>query len=227
MLDANVLYPARLRDLLLRLAIAGLFHARWTAAILDECFESVSADRPDLTAEQLDRTRRLMAIAIPDAEVEGYERLIVEQITLPDPRDRHVLAAAIAADADLLVTWNLADFPAQATTDLRLSVVTPDEFVLRLGQADADAVGAVVEEQAAALRQPPMTTTELLDGLEAIGLKASVAALRTRLDILTGGSGCRLTPGPRGCHKICHNHWNPRSSTSAHRNARRANGNCL
>lgn len=138
-LDANVLYPARLRDLFLRLAIAGLFSARWTDEILDECFNSLSADRPDLTAAQLDRTRHLMGVAIPDALIEGYDHL-VEQIGLPDPDDRHVLAAAIAAGADLLVTWNVADFPGRATASHRLSVVTPDKLLLRLVEVDADAV---------------------------------------------------------------------------------------
>lgn len=108
-LDANVLHPARPRDLLLRLAIAGTFQPRWTATILAECVGSIAADRPDLTAEQLDRTRHLMGVAVPDALVEGYEDLI-DQLELPDPDDRHVLAAAMAAGADLLVTWNLADF---------------------------------------------------------------------------------------------------------------------
>src|SRR5437867_7929871 len=159
-LDANVLYPARLRDLLLRLTIAGLFQARWTATILEECFGSLSADRPDLTAEQLDRTRHLMAVAVPDALVEGYEG-IIDQLELPDPDDRHVLAAAIAAGADLLVTWNLADFPEVLTRGHRLSVVTPDDLVVRLVQA-AEAVVAVIDEQASGLRRPPMTTAELL-----------------------------------------------------------------
>jgi len=178
-LDANVLYPARLRDLFLRLAIAGHFSARWTDEILDECFTSISADRPDLTAAQLDRTRHLMGIAVPDALVAGYERL-VEQIDLPDPEDRHVLAAAIAAGADLLVTWNVGDFPEPATAGHQLSVVNPDELLLRLLEADADTIVAVIEEQASSLRRPPMTTEELLHGLEQIGLTAGVAAVRCR-----------------------------------------------
>jgi len=58
-LDANVLYPARLRDLLIRLAIAGLYQARWTERILGECFDNLVADRPDLPADRLRRTRQL------------------------------------------------------------------------------------------------------------------------------------------------------------------------
>ena len=168
-LDANVLYPARVRDLFLRLAIAGLYSARWTNEILDECFMSITADRPDLTAAQLDRTRHLLGVAVPDARIEGYEGL-VDQIELPDPNDRHVLAAAIAGEADLLVTWNVADFPPRATAGRQLSVVTPDEFLLRLLEVDVDAVLAVVGEQASGLRHPPMTTEEVLNGLAQVGL---------------------------------------------------------
>ena len=105
-LDANVLYPARVRDLLLRLAIAGHYRARWTERILDECFSNLLADRPDLPAERLDRTRGLMNVAVPDAIVRDYDHLI-EQLDLPDPSDRHVLAAAIVASADIVVTSNL------------------------------------------------------------------------------------------------------------------------
>lgn len=78
LLDANVLYPARLRDLLMRLAIAGLYQARWSERILDECFDNLNADRPDLTVEQLARTRRLMAVAVPDAAVTGFEGRVEE-----------------------------------------------------------------------------------------------------------------------------------------------------
>ncbi len=92
LLDANVLYPARLRDLFIRLAIAGLYQARWSEQLLDECFDSLRAHRPDLNDAQLERTRRLMAIALPDAIVTGYEPRIAEQ-NLPDLDDRHVLAA--------------------------------------------------------------------------------------------------------------------------------------
>ncbi len=175
-LDANVLYPARLRDLFLRLAIAGLYRARWTDRILDECFANLSADRPDIPAESLRRTRRLMAIAIPDAVITDYDDRI-DQLHLPDPDDRHVLAAAIAAGASL-ITANLADFPRSAVPPA-VSVLSPDDFVLSLIRADLDAVATVVDQQAAALRNPPMTTAELLKGLDMVGLRKSVEALRS------------------------------------------------
>lgn len=176
MLDANVLYPARLRDLLIRLAIAGLYQARWSEPILDECFDNLLEDRPDITREQLARTRQLMTIALPDASVADYEDRIAA-FDLPDPDDRHVLAAAVAAGASRLVTDNLDDFPAERMPR-GLRVVSTDEFVLELARDDLDVVVDVVETQAAGLLSPPMTASELLDGLEAVGLFESVAMLR-------------------------------------------------
>ena len=179
LLDANVLYPARLRDLLIRLAIAGLCEARWSDQILDECFENVLTDRPDLTIEQLARTRRLMEIALPDAAVDEYEPF-VESLDLPDPSDRHVLAAAVAAGTDLIVTANVRDFPpGKVHPDIR--VASPDEFVLMLLEHDLDVVVDVIEAQAAALKNPPMTPEQLLGGLEQVGLVRFVAVLRGAL----------------------------------------------
>ena len=105
MYDACVLYPAPLRDFLPRLALTELFRARWTETIHAEWMASVLADRPDLTRAQLERTRALMNAAVPDCLVEGYHSLIAG-LTLPDPRDRHVLAAAIRAGAGAIVTFN-------------------------------------------------------------------------------------------------------------------------
>jgi hypothetical protein len=108
--DACVLYPATLRDVLLRLARRGLFRAKWTEAILDECFRSLTDNRPDLAPAALARTRRLINESVADCLVEGYESLI-SSLTLPDPGDRHVLAAAIRSQAQTIVTFNLKDFP--------------------------------------------------------------------------------------------------------------------
>lgn len=94
--DANVLYPNVLRDVLIRLAQTGLVHARWTDRILDETFENLAEDRPDIPAATLTKLRELMNRAVPDCLVTGYEALI-PALTLPDEDDRHVLAAAIRA----------------------------------------------------------------------------------------------------------------------------------
>lgn len=109
--DANVLYPSTLRDVLIRVGLARLVQPKWTDRILDEVFRNLRANRPDLNPVRLARTRRLMNEAIRDVLVTDYEHL-TDQLDLPDADDRHVLAAAIHAEAEVIVTRNLRDFPA-------------------------------------------------------------------------------------------------------------------
>src|ERR1041384_14278 len=110
LLDANVLYPAPVRDLLLQLAVTDLYKARWTADIHREWIENLLANEPNLDRARLERTRDLMDSNTRDALVTGYETLI-PSLQLPDPHDRHVLAAAIVGRCDVIVTANLKDFP--------------------------------------------------------------------------------------------------------------------
>jgi predicted nucleic acid-binding protein len=127
--DANVLYPAPTRDLLLELATTGLFRARWTNDIHDEWVHNLLKDRPDLDPARLARTRNLMDTAVPDALVTGHRGLI-DGLTLPDPDDRHVLAAAIVGRADVIVTANLKDFPAEALAPHGIEAQHPDTFLI-------------------------------------------------------------------------------------------------
>lgn len=108
--DSCVLYPAPLRDLFMRLALTDLYHAKWTQEIHNEWMRNLLKNRPDLTAERLESVRAKMDLNVRDGLVEGYEELI-DGIKLPDPNDRHVLAAAIKANAQTIVTYNLSDFP--------------------------------------------------------------------------------------------------------------------
>lgn len=176
--DANVLYPAPLRDLLIRLAQAGLVRARWTEAIHDEWTRNVLANSPHVTPERLARTRSLMNGAVRDYLVTGYENLI-DSLTLPDPDDRHVLAAAIRGDADTIVTFNLADFPADTLAQFDIEAQHPDEFLAGLLDLAPGAVCVAVKAQRESLRNPPKTAEELLATLEAQGLVQAVARLRT------------------------------------------------
>lgn len=173
-----MLYPAPVRDLLLRLAIAGSFHARWSAAILDECFRNIIRDRPDLSPTALQRTRQLMEASVRDANIMGYERRINE-VELPDADDRHVVAAAFHGDASVIITFNLRDFPQQALRRFNLVAVHPDEFVSMLLDNDPDAVSQVLDDQAAALHNPPLLVEDLLDVLERTGLPRAVQRLRS------------------------------------------------
>ena len=102
-------------------------------------------------------------------------------MSLPDPNDRHVLAAAIHGEVSGIVTFNLKDFPANELARYNVVAMHPDEFVLAAIRRDADGVFEVVEEQRASLRRPPATTEQLLDRLAEQGLRASVAAIRAQL----------------------------------------------
>src|SRR5262249_35754559 len=102
-LDASVLYPAPLRDLLLELAVSDLYRAKWSDAVHEEWIAAVLRNRSDLTRAQLERTRDLMNAHARDALVIEFEELI-DVLDLPDPNDRHVLAAAIKGGEGLIVT---------------------------------------------------------------------------------------------------------------------------
>ncbi|WP_415948254.1 PIN domain-containing protein [Streptomyces sp. KLOTTS4A1] len=108
--DACVLYPSTLRDLLIRTAQAGLVQAKWTDRILDEVFANLQANRPELDPAKLARTRELMVRAVRNCLVKDYEPLEAV-LELPDADDRHVLAAAIKSQAQVIVTNNLKASP--------------------------------------------------------------------------------------------------------------------
>lgn len=178
--DACVLYPAPLRDLLIRIGQTGLVGARWTDTILDECFGAIHRERPEVPPAALLRTRRLMCAAVRDCLVNDYEGL-VDGLQLPDPSDRHVLAAAIRAGAQIIVTRNLKDFPLDRLAAFGVEALDPDEFVLGLIASHASAITRIIVEQAADLKNPPRTAEELLFTLEANGLNRSVAELSALL----------------------------------------------
>lgn len=175
--DACVLYPAPLRDLLIRIGQAGLVRARWSHQILEECFRNISAKRPELDIAALARTKDLMTRAVPDCMVDGYAELI-DGLSLPDPNDRHVLAAAIRADARTIVTFNLRDFPAHTLEAYAVESVHPDDFVSDLVDLAPGRILEVLDDQVAPLKSPPLSVADLLGILENCGLMRSVARLR-------------------------------------------------
>jgi len=175
--DACTLYPAPLRDLLMHLALTDLFRARWTDRIHDEWIDNVLQDRPDLKREQLERTRSLMNAHVRDCLVSGYEDLI-EGLTLPDPDDRHVLAAAIRAGASVIVTFNLDDFPSDYLDDFDVEVQHPDEFITHLIDLAPAAVCSAAKRHRASLQNPPKTVAEYLGSLANQRLPKTVSRLR-------------------------------------------------
>jgi len=127
--DSCVLYAEMIRNLLLNVAETGLFSAKWTDQIHEEWISNLLERKPNLTRQKLESLRDLMNSAIKDCLVTGYEPLI-DGLILPDPNDRHVLAAAIAVSADVIVTTNLKDFPAKTLRPFRLIAQHPDEFIV-------------------------------------------------------------------------------------------------
>lgn len=182
LLDACVLYPAPLRDLLMHLAIEGLFHARWSRRIQDEWTRALLRSKPHL-ANRLKRTRRLMEEAILDSVVEGWEE-IEPLLALPDPGDRHVLAAAIACRADVIVTWNLKHFPTETLRANGVSAMHPDAFIRQTLGADVELALFAVRELRVGLRAPPQSADQYLATLLRQGLPDTVAFLRPRAGLI-------------------------------------------
>jgi len=158
------------------LALSGRFRAKWSLEIHNEWKRNLLKNRPDLTAEQLNRTSELMDQALPDACVAGYEDLI-EGLTLPDINDRHVLAAAIRCNASVIVTFNQKDFPCSALGPFGIEAQYPDEFVDNLLGLDPAAVVAAAQRQRKQLKMPPMNVSTYLDLLLRQGLVQSSKAL--------------------------------------------------
>jgi predicted nucleic acid-binding protein len=175
-LDACVLYSAPLRDLLLELAVADLYRAKWSEKVLEEWINRLLENRPDLTRTQLERTRDRMNLHVRDALVKGFDTLI-DILDLPDKGDRHVLAAAIKGKADLIVTLNLKDFPSEQLDKWEIEAQHPDEFLVHqfhLSQPTFLQAGRTVRLR---LNNPPKSVGDYLDTLREQGLLATVRAI--------------------------------------------------
>jgi hypothetical protein len=175
--DACVLYPAPLRDLLMHLAMAGIYQAKWTEQIHDEWIRNVLASRPDLTSEILERTKKLMDLHAGDCLVINYEDLI-PSLDLPDDNDRHVLAAAIRASASLIITYNLKDFPLIVLNKYQIEAQDPDQFILRLLDLSLNKVLQAVKLHRSSLKNPPKTVNEYLETLQKQKLYQTVERLQ-------------------------------------------------
>ena len=168
LLDANVLFPFRKRDILLRFHYAGLFRARWTEQIIDEWTLNLLERKPHL--ERSVRSQRLaMGEHFPEALVTGYEPLIAT-LELPDADDRHVLAAAIRCGAQYIVTDNLADFPAQVLARFNIEAIDADGFLSRTFDLYPSEALGVLRTLRKAYNNPPFTPSEFVRDMTAKGL---------------------------------------------------------
>jgi predicted nucleic acid-binding protein len=175
-LDANLLYPFQLRNLLVQFGVDSVIAPRWTTRINEEWISNlVAAGRAP--RERLLLTLELMNSALPEAEVQGWKARM-EGLTLPDPDDCHVLAAALAAGAETILTMNLRDFPASATAPQGVVAVHPDAFLCELHDADPELVRASMEAAHANLSRSTPSFADYLDALERQGLPQLTSRLR-------------------------------------------------
>ena len=176
LLDANILYPAPIRDIFLQLAASDVIQAKWSADIHREWIEALLRNEPHRDRAALQRTRDLMDRATRDCLVAGYEAL-VPTLDLPDPGDRHVLAAAIAGRCDAIVTSNLRHFPNAAVEPFGIEVRHPDEFLCDRLDLAPGAFCEAVRKVRGRLKKPPFTAREYLANLSRQGLAATAAEL--------------------------------------------------
>jgi predicted nucleic acid-binding protein len=179
--DACLLYPAAIRDLLIELARTGLFRAKWTDRIHTEWIDAVVRARPELDRARLERAARLMNAAVSDCLVTGFESLEAGLTSLPDPDDRHVLAAAIHAGAQEIVTFNLRDFPDEALRLYGVRAIHPDEFVEHLFDLNSEVICEAIRRIRRRLANPPYTAEEMIANYERCGLAISASMLRSRV----------------------------------------------
>ena len=183
-LDACVLFPIATADALISLAVAGLFSAKWTVAIEAEWLAVAERRHPELPGRFLPR-RDAMRDAVLDWEIkaEGWKAL-APSLTLPDPNDVHVLAAAIAGHADCIVTTNLKDFPVSVLEVYGLVALHPDDFIV--AQLDLDVYSALGAFKAmrARKRNPAYGAEEFAAAMERNGLVATAQRLRLAVDLI-------------------------------------------
>lgn len=166
-LDACVLYPLPLRDTLLRCAEENLYEVRWSRRILDEVARNLVKDRRAAAAQACELVAA-MRRAFEDAEIPDRAIAEFEPRMTNEPADRHVLATAVASDEGaVIVTFNLRHFPAAACQPFGVDVSHPDAFLCSLYERAPTGVHAVLNQQAADLRRPPMTMDDVLDRLYA------------------------------------------------------------
>lgn len=175
--DANVLYPAPLRDLLMELCLTGLFRAKWTEDIHQEWIRNVHKNN-GISIEKLNQVKELMNFAAEGCLVDGYKD-IEASLSLPDADDCHVLAAAIKCNADAIVTFNLKDFPESALEQYEIEALHPDDFITDLFDLCTPKVIQAMKTQRGRLKNPALTVEEYIQCFAKQGLTNTVRTIQT------------------------------------------------
>lgn len=164
-LDANVLVPVPLCDLLLRLAESELFDPVWSDRLLAEVRNALAMSL-GVPAHKADARIAAMRRAFEDAAADPRAIDELEAAMGNEPKDRHVLAAAVAGAAQAIVTFDVRDFPSEVCAGYGVEAIHPDDFLVMQLDLDPSVVRATLIEQAADLRDPPMTPDEVLSLLQ-------------------------------------------------------------
>lgn len=181
-LDANVLYSQLLRDTLLSLAGENLYHARWSATISNELTRNLIKNHPGI-AHKLPALMKAMCDSVPDCLVTHYEKLAVS-VELPDPDDRHVVAAAIAGHADAIVTFNIKDFPQAVLQPFGIEVQHPDEFVVNQLQLKEIPALSAIKKMRARWTNPERSAQDLITAFELRGMPLTADLLREAITLI-------------------------------------------
>lgn len=183
-LDTCVLYPIVLTDTLLRVAEQSVFRPYWSGDMMDELKRNL-AMVPQVGDDRATRRINAMNRAFPDALVTGYSEF-VEGMEC-DPKDRHVMAAAVHSECQIVVTYNLKDFPAQAMERHQLAAVHPDTFLLDQLDLYPEAVYVALRRQSADSARPRLSVLQLMASFERLELRDFAAELRRRWPNLEAG----------------------------------------
>jgi predicted nucleic acid-binding protein len=167
----------------MHLALADLFQGRWTNHIHEEWIRNVLKDKPYLKNEHLQKIRQLMDENTRDCLIDGYEPLINE-LVLPDPNDRHVLAAAIHASASVIVTFNVKDFPDAITNKYNIEAKHPDDFISQLLEIAPGIICGVIKRLRIIFKNPTVSGGEYLEILEKQSLPKTVKKLREFVSLI-------------------------------------------
>lgn len=175
-LDTNILYPIVIRDVLLWFAHYDLYTPKWSNKIFDEL--RTVMERKGIPQSIIDHRIKMIHENFEDAMVINYEPLI-DQVSLPDENDRHVLAAAIKTNANVIVTNNLKDFPSDYLSSLGLSAKNADDFIADIIDLNPNTAVKAFKELVLYRKNPKMDEYEVLDSLRRNGLKDSANYLHS------------------------------------------------
>jgi len=184
-LDACVLYPVTIANILMEFAWQGIYTAKWTKEIDREWVESLKRDRPDLTDRKIKSRLDQMHLAVPDWEIAKtkYQKLITA-LDLPDPNDRHVLAAAIAGHADCVVTKNTKDFSIEIVERHGVEILHPDDFILSQLTLDSIQSLTVIKQLRSRMKNPEISAEKFLESLEKVELVSTAEYLRRAIELI-------------------------------------------